>query len=195
VAGRYNGDREPSIRTSQLKLAVALMAVLSACLVGCSSSNSPPRYASASSAGGTRVGGTSAGGTRVGGTSAASPGTVAAGSAHVTVNGQSYVFPDSLTCNKPARYRQRWAMSAIAAETNPPQAVLEVDMTTDGDDVQLVSIIFGGNLWVSGPNQRGGPRGVWAHVRNEGNSYTVTGRALNPITNVVAPFEINATCR
>lgn len=86
-------------------------------------------------------------------------------------------------------------MSAIAADTIPPQAVLEVDKTTDGDDVQLVSIVFGGLLWVSGPNQRGAPAGVSAHVRNEGNSYTVTGKALNPITNVLAAFEIDATCR
>jgi hypothetical protein len=86
-------------------------------------------------------------------------------------------------------------MSAIAAETSPPQGVLEVDETTDGDDVQLVSIIFGGNVWVSGPDQRGAPKEVSAHVRNEGNSSTVTGSALNPITNVVAPFEIDATCR
>jgi hypothetical protein len=86
-------------------------------------------------------------------------------------------------------------MSAIATDTSPPQAVLEVDKTTDGDDVQLVSIVFGGNLWVSTPDQRGAHSGLSAHVRNEGNFYTVTGRALNPMTNVIAPFEIDATCR
>src|ERR1700738_1025149 len=178
VAGRCNGDRETSIRTSHVQQAVALIAVLGACLVGCSSSNSQPRRTSASSAEGKTVGVTSA----------ASTSTVAAGSANVTVNGHSYAFSDSLTCTKPACYRKRGAMGAIAGETSSTPAVLEVDKTTDGDDVQLVSIVFGGNLWGSG---HGAPGGASAPVRNEGNSYTVTGTAFNAITKVVAPFEID----
>ncbi|WP_110317988.1 lipoprotein LpqH [Mycolicibacterium moriokaense] len=164
--------------------AIVVIAALSTCLVGCSSSSSQPTHASAPSAGVTRVGGTSAGRARVGLASAPNSDTVAAGGAHVTVNGQSYDFATLVTCKKAAGYGQHWVMGAFAPSATP--AAFEVDKTPDGKSIQLVSIIFGGQIWGAG--------GSSAHVRNEGNSYTVTGTAINAITNVSASFEIDATC-